>query len=192
MYADTAELSKLQQRLSETEGALRPQLEPAIERWRMAAAELESLLATERKALEDARAMLVSMQGRLDARIEEIAALADLLQGRGQSPKSADNTDAQRKLDVSTREIATLSKFLRTAEDNARWLGDVHNVLMSYPSWWRFMPMRWQERKRSERLRQKGLFDADAYLKRYPDIAQEGMDPLRHYIMHGQAEGRLR
>lgn len=34
-------------------------------------------------------------------------------------------------------------------------------------------------------------FDADWYLARYPDIARAGINPLVHFIEHGQKEGRL-
>lgn len=34
------------------------------------------------------------------------------------------------------------------------------------------------------------LFDADYYLATYPDVAASGIDPLRHYVEHGAAEGR--
>ncbi len=40
------------------------------------------------------------------------------------------------------------------------------------------------------RVRQSGLFDAAFYLERYPDIRRAGIDPLRHYMRHGAAEGR--
>lgn len=33
-------------------------------------------------------------------------------------------------------------------------------------------------------------FDRDYYLRRYPDINREGIDPVIHYIHHGAAEGR--
>lgn len=36
----------------------------------------------------------------------------------------------------------------------------------------------------------RGFFDAAWYLERYPDIAQAGVDPLRHFIAHGADEGR--
>lgn len=32
--------------------------------------------------------------------------------------------------------------------------------------------------------------EGQAYLQRYPDVAQEGMDPYTHYQRHGQGEGR--
>jgi GT2 family glycosyltransferase/SAM-dependent methyltransferase len=34
------------------------------------------------------------------------------------------------------------------------------------------------------------LFDPRAYLERYPDVAAEGMEPLTHYVAHGQFEDR--
>lgn len=34
------------------------------------------------------------------------------------------------------------------------------------------------------------LFDAEWYLAEYPDIARAGLEPLRHYLTHGAAEGR--
>jgi len=39
-------------------------------------------------------------------------------------------------------------------------------------------------------LRDCGLFDAGWYLARYPDVAADGMDPARHYHLHGAREGR--
>lgn len=53
---------------------------------------------------------------------------------------------------------------------------------------------RWRRRrqlKRDEKLvRESGLFDADWYLARNPDVASSGHDPLRHYLQHGGLEGR--
>ena len=40
-------------------------------------------------------------------------------------------------------------------------------------------------------IRKSRLFSALAYLKRYPDVAEAGVDPLLHYIRHGEAEGRI-
>ncbi|MGA3240759.1 MAG: hypothetical protein ABSG03_31185 [Bryobacteraceae bacterium] len=38
--------------------------------------------------------------------------------------------------------------------------------------------------------RVRRLFDAEFYLERYPDVRQARMNPLRHYLLHGAAEGR--
>lgn len=35
------------------------------------------------------------------------------------------------------------------------------------------------------------FFDPTYYLKRNPDVAASGMDPLLHYLIHGRREGRL-
>lgn len=40
-------------------------------------------------------------------------------------------------------------------------------------------------------LRDSRLFDPHYYLDRYPDVAQNGIDPMRHYLEHGTREGRL-
>ncbi len=39
-------------------------------------------------------------------------------------------------------------------------------------------------------LRDSPLFDREFYLARYPDVALAGMDPLKHYIRHGAADGQ--
>ncbi|POA21768.1 hypothetical protein C1886_04115 [Pseudomonas sp. FW300-N1A1] len=39
-------------------------------------------------------------------------------------------------------------------------------------------------------LRDSSLFDADYYLGRYPDVREQGIDPLKHYMLHGWREGR--
>jgi glycosyltransferase involved in cell wall biosynthesis len=38
--------------------------------------------------------------------------------------------------------------------------------------------------------RWSGDFDVEWYLKRYPDVAGAGMDPLDHFLLHGLNEGR--
>lgn len=39
-------------------------------------------------------------------------------------------------------------------------------------------------------IRASGLFDAAWYLAENPDVAQSGIDPARHYLVHGWLEGR--
>jgi hypothetical protein len=48
----------------------------------------------------------------------------------------------------------------------------------------------WPLRREEERKRRQGLFDAGFYLEKYPDVRAAGIDPLRHYVEHGAAEGR--
>lgn len=39
-------------------------------------------------------------------------------------------------------------------------------------------------------VRDSGLFDITWYYEQYPDVAKAGIDPIRHYIYYGAAEGR--
>lgn len=43
---------------------------------------------------------------------------------------------------------------------------------------------------RREAIARSGLFDADWYLAQNPDVAENGIDPLTHYLSSGDAEGR--
>lgn len=43
----------------------------------------------------------------------------------------------------------------------------------------------------SELVRRSGLFDANFYRSRYPDVAADGADPLVHFLAIGGQEGRL-
>lgn len=77
------------------------------------------------------------------------------------------------------------------AEDASQWLSSIRRLEESFPWWWSILPSAWRRQRINRRLFRAGLFDADAYLALYPDVAEEGMDPLRHYIFHGKAEGRV-
>lgn len=76
-------------------------------------------------------------------------------------------------------------------EKQNKWLRESGKIILDYRKWWwQFLPLSWQRRKRDQRLREKGLFDKDAYVNRYPDVDASGQDPLRHYLYHGLAENR--
>ncbi len=48
----------------------------------------------------------------------------------------------------------------------------------------------WPLRRDDERKRRQGIFDAEFYLEKYPDVRAAGLDPLRHYVEHGASERR--
>lgn len=77
------------------------------------------------------------------------------------------------------------------AAGRQEWLSKVAAIFIDNPSWWSVMLPSWRRRRKRQYLRESGLFDVDAYLKLYPDVAAGGMDPLRHYLLHGMAEGRI-
>jgi hypothetical protein len=57
--------------------------------------------------------------------------------------------------------------------------------------WYKFLTKDLVDRRKYRALKRKGLFDADAYVSRYPDVETSGMDALKHFIVHGMAEGRV-
>jgi hypothetical protein len=81
--------------------------------------------------------------------------------------------------------------FARQKERNLDWLREVDEVIAASTNGWRsFMPPSWRRRRQLDALRNRGLFDSDRYLQRYPDVAEAQMDPLLHYVLHGMTEGR--
>ena len=48
----------------------------------------------------------------------------------------------------------------------------------------------WRLRRDISFLTRSGFCDRNWYLARYPDVAAAGMDPVRHYLLHGAYEGR--
>lgn len=75
-------------------------------------------------------------------------------------------------------------------QEMVEWMASVIRAVHSRPVWWGWLPPRWQRQMLTARLARRGLFDGKAYIRDYPDVAQAGMDPLLHYIMHGRHEGR--
>lgn len=97
----------------------------------------------------------------------------------------------------SSGDVPHLSQMLKekeeVADQNARhaeWLKQVNAVVTGYPLWWAFVPKNLREKWQNGRLLRRGLFDADSYLARYPDVSSSGINPLRHYIIHGINERR--
>lgn len=131
----------------------------------------------------------------------EQRALAAEQQAReaGQHAQAADaaRADLEQQLAERFGEIAAMTGVLsameadaRTGSNQATWLREASSVLWQRPGWSAIMPAAWHYRRELRLLKRRGLFDPDAYRARYADVAQSGIDPLRHYILHGLAEGR--
>jgi len=54
------------------------------------------------------------------------------------------------------------------------------------------LPAVFQVKRQRRLLKQRGLFDGDAYLAANADVAADGVDPLQHYLKHGLSENRRR
>jgi hypothetical protein len=112
-----------------------------------------------------------AVRQRLDERTGEIVALTRILKQN------------QTELDVRQHEVGLVRK-------QGDWLRAVNNEMLRRPAWWGLLPRAWREKRFYQRLADKGLFDRDAYLANNADVAAAGIDPLRHYVMHGSIEGR--
>ena len=113
-------------------------------------------------------------------------------------PENRGATDTRSREEEQQREIRLLTHLLRQEEqrtaDSAAllgWFAQVHRCLASQPRRWLLLPATARRKLRNRRLKRAGLFDSDGYLKRYPDVATGGLDPLDHYMRHGVHEGRI-
>lgn len=106
---------------------------------------------------------------------------------------------ALEQLDLLTAQNKQLSRTLRGLEERlARkdrelaWFRRLFQFLERAGHGWKAaLPAFVQQKLTLRTLKRTGHFDAGAYLDKYPDVAQAGMDPLRHYILHGMTEGRF-
>lgn len=142
-----------------------------------------------------------SAQSQIEEGEHQIERLTDLNTRLEAASKQAEvaRKDAEQKLAARFDELSQLTTIV--AEENSRatawqsaseWLSDVRRIEEGFPAWWAIMPSSWRQKWSHRRYRRAGLFDAEAYLALYPDVGAQGMDPLRHYILHGMAEGRSR
>ena len=186
---------------------------------RLAGAELELDQEREARALVSARADGLSEEvlqlskarkqdkGRIEDGHKKIAVIVDKwreteaeLAARKEKidSVSAELTIAQEELSRGRREVSSLNRAVRESdrvaknkESQVEWLKRVSQVLdRSAAGWRRFMPAASRKRHQLNVLRRLGLFNAEAYLERYPDVVDAGLDPLYHYITHGMGEGR--
>ena len=85
---------------------------------------------------------------------------------------------------------ATSFAAAQATETKLQWLCELSLASLEKPRKWKFLPLGWHLPRMIERFKRKGLFDEKAYLDRYPDVVESGMDPLVHYLKHGIREGR--
>jgi hypothetical protein len=139
---------------------------------------------------------------RLTERVEEKERQIELAKREAEAVrKSADAAAKLHEDRLAQRfgEIAKLTNLLKQhqergeqADEQVSWLLTLYDRLGRNPRWWTLLPKSWARRRVHRRLRDAGLFDGDAYLRRYPDVAAANRDPLDHYLEHGYREGRLR
>lgn len=173
------EARHLSEKLGSSEADLRAE--------RAAKLQVEAELAANHAATEELTRALELVEAALG---EREAALQAAMHARQES---------EQKLAARFNEVAQLTSIL-AQEGNWRaaftsdndWLRDMVMTAARMPKWWSWLPTRWRRSREHAFYRRAGLFDAARYLEIHPDVAQDGMDPVRHYIMHGMSEGRER
>ncbi len=196
-----SDLASLHGGLSEVQGNLEA-----------AKAQLQSL-ATDREALVSE---LERVNRKASERSSEIVRLTRLLDEASLNRSLVHDKDAkleavvrerdafQSELEKSTRqsterlsEVVTLTRVLEATQcevdsrqKKVDWLRETNRAMETAPRWWSFLPKKQRRKRQLHRLRRRGLFDRNDYLARYPDVAEAGMDPLEHFIIHGINEGR--
>lgn len=147
--------------------------------------DLEIKIKRARSAKKTLKQKLLRSKEQIEAhRKEAVAALKSL-------------REAEKSISERFDEIASLTRFLSEAEaagrqaaEHREWLAEIHAQLAKSPKWWVLLPQAWRASRQLDLLRRASLFDGASYLNLYPDVASEGMDPLRHFILHGMKEGR--
>ena len=110
------------------------------------------------------------------------------------------------KLRETEQNLREAEQNLQTAQSEIAALGQKIQELEKSPFRRTFAPLQALARPRGKRksdksekrkleqdialIQSSGLFNAEWYLKAYPDVAKEGVDPLEHYLRYGAAEGR--
>lgn len=135
------------------------------------------------------------------AEAEAMRVRTDLVQAeKVRNSAVEDLKSLEKTLHLCNDQKAILTTQLKHATDTActlqsqvesfDWLQKVSAVLITYKKWYSFLPYFLCRKLYLHALVRRGLFDARQYCELYPDVRAEGMDPLRHYILHGLSEGR--
>jgi len=184
-----AELQRLQFEMSQLK-----------ENWEQLQQQLEAAKAEASKARADAELL-----PRIKDELDQLKSKNSTLQREAsettcqlQKARTAADTIAAYKRQIESqleerfREIAALTRLLEQKQKPRKRL---HIWLKAFRM--AINPFRWSRLKRElmlnremSKIEQSGRFDAIWYLTSYPDVAAAGVDPLRHYVEFGAAEGR--
>ncbi|MCW5726859.1 hypothetical protein [Parvibaculum sp.] len=130
------------------------------------------------------------------ARERKIAQLEEQAQRKAALKKARDNAAREKaererlqaRLKERNGEVANLIRLTREKEAAARSRGIADALLDAREL--SLLPPVLRTWRQMARIRRAGIFDADWYKNKYSDVGASGMDPLRHYVRYGFAEGR--
>jgi hypothetical protein len=171
---------------------LKAQLERRREASEQQRQELSRLIATQEEALRASAKKEAELKFALYQAKEDVRRNVELRLDRETELRAAEG-----RLIQHAGEAASLSQHAQESDAalgaeaaKREWLQRVIVVWSNLPGWWMLMPRKWRQQWLHQRLLRRGLFDAVAYLDRYPDVAATGLGPLKHYMRHGINENR--
>jgi hypothetical protein len=153
--------------------------EQQLEGMRAALAERDIRIAALNEAVKKDQSELRTLERMLIERNEELLSVKTKAMLDQQRVAALGTELMERHVDAANPlELFVTQKA--TAGSSARFLPAILAPLLQKLRKWR-----------AERLvARSGLFDRDWYLTNYPDVAEQGVDPIRHYLAFGANEGR--
>lgn len=155
----------------------------------------------QRQQIEAAMARLAQAEALHTADREQLSRELGKAEERQQLAEEASSLLA-RTMTERSHEIASLSAMLHQTEQalaakesRRAHIAEIASIVMRGTGggrsvWTRWLPGSAKAERLAQTLKDNGLFDPDAYLDAYPDVAAAGENPLRHYLIHGVREGR--
>lgn len=153
---------------------------------------LEDELHGKEVALAEAIQQCHTLLKELDTLKTDGRRLADLLTEaeRFKAGAEAERIERFRELAKLSELFLDKERVLDRAAELGDWLRRMNLFLIERPTWWSWLPVKQRLRLERRAMQRKRLFNAQAYLTSYPDVAAHGNDPVLHYMRHGIDEGR--
>jgi hypothetical protein len=153
------------------------------------------------QALQETERRLREKAGELSAAREQVsrteAQISAAAERAQQQKKETELQLAERFSEIAklTRLVNDSEAAMRKAEAQRDWIREASSVLVNGSRSVKgklsgLLPAGWRRARQMQQLKEKGVFDADAYLSANPDVAKSPQDALRHYLRHGLTEGR--
>ena len=139
--------------------------------------ELEAEVSTRENAMKDLNRAVTALSAKID------------VQARTLDEREARTQALFSELDAQAHIVSEYRRELETIRLSSHW--KLPGSLQKMAGRAIHVPNEEQSPQADEMLLRKSrLFDADWYLKRYPDVSKRRMDPVKHYLRYGAKEGR--
>jgi hypothetical protein len=160
--------------------AQRDQLAAALEAEKAVAREAKVQAAEHARAVTKLTAELEAVQLLSDVRQKQIDQLSCELTVAAESIAGLSEGGARAQV-----QIRTLRDQLVDAEAARAKLSKNRRQALPFPK----LMLSWSKRRGRLQLESSGLFDAEWYLRQYPDVAKSGLSPVEHYLEDGYLRG---